>query len=174
MRQLALKPQDVVTAVQLALGRAETAMSFARLGESLVMSASEAHAAVQRGVLCGLVAREFGELQTNRSALMELLVHGIRHVFPPIFGPVARGVRTGAYVQALAEHFPKDDGALIVWPDPEGLDRGVSLCPLYPTVPVAARRDPRLHEALALVDAVRAGNARERELAIGLLQEKFR
>lgn len=174
MRQLALKPQDVVTAVHLAVNRAQPARSFARLGESLVMSASEAHASVQRGVVCGLLTREFGELQANRSALMELLVHGIRYVFPPIFGSVVRGLRTGAYVQPLAAHFPNENGTVIVWPDPDGPDRGMSLCPLYPTVPVAARHDPSLHEALALVDAVRAGSARERELAIHFLQEQFR
>lgn len=174
MRQAALKPQDVVTAVRLALGRAEDTMSYARLGESLAMSASEAHASVQRGVLCGLVVREFGELHANRTALFELLVHGLRYVFPPIFGPMVRGLRTSAYVGTLADHFPKEEGNLIVWPDDEGPDRGLSLCPLYPAVPIAAKRDPRLHESLALVDAVRSGSARERELAINLLQESFR
>lgn len=161
-------------AVRIALSRAEPAMSFARLGESLAISASEAHACVQRGAVCGLVTRESGELLANRSALMELLVHGIRYVFPPVFGSMVLGVRTGAYVQPLADHFPQEQGTVIVWPDPEGADRGISLCPLYPTVPVAARRDPRLHEALALVDAIRAGSARERELAIKLLPEHFR
>lgn len=174
MRQLALKPQDVVTAVRLAVGRTEQALSFARLGDALAISASEAHASVQRGIVCGLVTKEFGELRANRAALMELLVHGIRYVFPPIFGTVVRGMRTSAYVGALATHFPQEDGSLIVWPDPEGTDRGVSLCPLYPTVPVAARRDQKLHEALALVDAVRAGSARERELATTLLQDCLR
>jgi hypothetical protein len=49
--------------------------------------------------------------------------------------------------------------------------RGVSLLPLYPTVPQASRNDPRLHDALALVDALRAGAAREREMARELFKE---
>jgi hypothetical protein len=39
------------------------------------------------------------------------------------------------------------------------------LKPLHPAVPDAARRDNRLWELLALVDAIRIGNARERNLA---------
>jgi DNA-binding NarL/FixJ family response regulator len=39
------------------------------------------------------------------------------------------------------------------------------LAPLYPSVPSAARRDARLYELLVLVDAIRAGQAREREIA---------
>jgi hypothetical protein len=46
-----------------------------------------------------------------------------------------------------------------------------SLPPLYPTVPQASRNDPRLHDALALVDALRAGAAREREMARELFKE---
>jgi hypothetical protein len=52
-----------------------------------------------------------------------------------------------------------------IWPDPEGTVRGEGLAPLYRSAPRAALRDPRLYEWLALVDAVRAGRARERKLA---------
>ena len=37
--------------------------------------------------------------------------------------------------------------------------------PLYPSVPAAAAEDPRLHELLALADALRVGRARERSMA---------
>ena len=52
-----------------------------------------------------------------------------------------------------------------MWPSPDGEHRGVSLEPLYRTVPIAARRDARLYEILALVDAIRDGRAREKRLA---------
>lgn len=173
-RQPTLKPQDVITVVRLSLSQDESSTwSFVRLGEALALSPSEAHGSVQRGITCGLISREFDELQTNRVALMDFLVHGIRYVFPPLFGPIVQGVRTTAYVRPLSDYFPMDVTTMVVWPDPEGSDRGISLCPLYPTVPLAARRDQRLHEALALVDAIRAGSARERELGIKLLQEYF-
>jgi hypothetical protein len=40
------------------------------------------------------------------------------------------------------------------------------LAPLYKSVPYAAKRDLKLYALLALVDAVRDGRARERNLAI--------
>ena len=61
----------------------------------------------------------------------------------------------------------------VVWADPEGKVRGEALEPLYPSVPRAARADEALYELLALVDAVRAGRARERELAVAALRKRL-
>jgi hypothetical protein len=53
-----------------------------------------------------------------------------------------------------------------VWPSAtKDRTRGRMLAPLYRTVPLAVAEDPALHEYLALVDALRAGRARERALA---------
>ena len=52
-----------------------------------------------------------------------------------------------------------------VWSDPEGEVRGESFSPLYKSVPKAARNDKKLYKLLALVDAIRGGRAREREMA---------
>ena len=41
----------------------------------------------------------------------------------------------------------------------------ITLEPLYASVPGAARRNPALYDLLALVDALRIGRARERNLA---------
>lgn len=41
-----------------------------------------------------------------------------------------------------------------VWPDPDGGEvRGATLEPLHKVAPKAARKDPALHELLALIDA---------------------
>jgi hypothetical protein len=118
-----------------------------------------------------LVERESGELVVNRAALQDFVVHGLRFVFPAVMGPVTRGMPTGAAAPILRGRFGEVDALPMVWPDPEGEVRGVSLLPLYPTVPQASRNDPRLHDALALVDALRAGAAREREMARELFKE---
>jgi hypothetical protein len=44
--------------------------------------------------------------------------------------------------------------------------RGHSIIPLYPSVPEAALKDEKLHELLALTDALRVGRAREKEIAV--------
>ncbi len=51
--------------------------------------------------------------------------------------------------------------------------RGLALRPLHPAVPAAARRDPALAERLALVDALRVGDARIRGLAADLLGDRL-
>jgi hypothetical protein len=74
--------------------------------------------------------------------------------------PSVRGPLTLFWEQAQTQ---------IVWSHPEGEVWGEGLEPLYPSIIEAARRDPKLHEYLALVDALRIGRARERKLAIELL-----
>jgi len=61
-----------------------------------------------------------------------------------------------------------------VWPDADGEVRGLTLEPLHRAAPRAARRDPMLHELLALIDALRDGGARERQLAEKELSARLR
>jgi len=51
--------------------------------------------------------------------------------------------------------------------------RGIALIPLYPSVPAAALRSPALYENLALFNAIRAGNVRERVLAQQLFEDRL-
>jgi len=60
-----------------------------------------------------------------------------------------------------------------VWPHPMGEVRGYAFSPLYKTVPGAAALDGRLYELLALVDAIRDGQAREAALAVRELQQRL-
>jgi hypothetical protein len=60
-----------------------------------------------------------------------------------------------------------------VWPHPDGTKRGPGLLPLYESLPLAAKEDPQLYELLVLFDALRGGQARERELAKRLLEERL-
>lgn len=51
--------------------------------------------------------------------------------------------------------------------------RGESFSPLYKSVPVAAKNDPKLYELLVLVDALRGGRARERDVARKELKQRL-
>ena len=61
-----------------------------------------------------------------------------------------------------------------VWPDAEGGVRGVTLEPLHRAAPKAARKDPTLYEILALIDALRDGRVRERQIAERELSARLR
>lgn len=163
-KQPSLKPQDLFIVLKVSV--LTTGFStFANLGRDLLISASEIHAGVQRATLSRLLEKEHGSLEVNRAALREFLVHGVQYAFPAVIGPVARGLPTGVSAPPLRNSFAQVDHLPLVWPDPLGEVRGKSLCPLYSTVPAACRADPALYELLAVVDALRGGAARERELA---------
>ena len=162
---MVLKPQDIVVLLKLAvLGK--DAWTYQRLAVELSISQSEAHAAVRRSVAAGLmndVATAAG--RPIKAALLEFLIHGAKYAYPPERGALTRGLPTGYAAPPLNKHVVAAGEPVPVWPDAEGPVRGYALAPLFSSVPAAAKRDPKLYELLALVDAVRDGRARERELA---------
>jgi hypothetical protein len=163
-KQPILKPQDLLVALKLAVAN-RNGLTFGDLAYSLHISTSEVHAATKRAELSRLVGRDDTGLIAFRSSIMEFLIHGVRYSFPAVHGGIVRGMPTGFAGPTLSTHFRTDTQILQVWPDPEGTERGVAFQPLYPTVPKAARLDSELYDILTLVDAVRGGAARERELA---------
>jgi len=165
-----LKPQDILVTLHLAEPLDEDERTFPRLAAALGISASEAHAAVRRAALSGLVDLETRTVR--KAALLEFLIHGLRYVFPPEWKGITRGVPTSYAADPLRRQFSQGD-LPPVWPHPEGTVRGEGLVPLYPSIPMAALRDPKLHEWLALVDAVRAGRARERQLATKEIERRL-
>jgi len=160
-----LKLQDVVILLKLvALG--PQPWTYQRLAVELSISQSEAHAGVKRAVAARLMSNAgSGDGRPILPALEEFLLHGVRYAYPPERGELARGMPTGYAAPPLNAVIVQPDEPPPVWPYAEGSVRGYSLSPLYPTVPAAAARDPKLYELLALVDALRDGRARERNLA---------
>lgn len=165
-----IKPQDFVVAIRLAIPRS-IAWTYPDLASALCMSASEAHGAVKRAAKSGLVDER--TRTPRKSALLEFLVHAVRYLVPPVWTGVSRGVPTSYAVPPLNALLVPGDDLPPVWPHPEGTTRGQGLVPVYRSVPDAALKDPTLHEWLALVDAIRSGRARERELAARILRERL-
>jgi hypothetical protein len=92
----------------------------------------------------------------------------VKYAFPVQRGGPTRGIPTAEAAPPLNQYFPESFSLPPVWPsanDDERSTRGIEFSPLYKNV-VAASRDPKLYELLALVDAIREGRAREREIAI--------
>ncbi len=101
----------------------------------------------------------------NKAALEEFLIHGLKYAFPPERGELTRGMPTAHAAEPLKSRISAGDDPPPVWPFAEGKSRGYSFAPLYKTVPQAALRDRYLYEVLALIDAIRDGRARERQIA---------
>jgi DNA-binding Lrp family transcriptional regulator len=162
------KSLDVVVLLKLLLERHKR--PYAQVAKELAVSASEVHASVQRGILAGLI-----DPLTRiplRKPLEDYLLYGVRYAFPAPPGPIARGIPTAYAAPPLAEKISSDE-LPPVWPDPNGTVRGYSVEPLYSSVPAAAKSDSKLYELIALVDALRIGRARERNLAGEALKERI-
>lgn len=163
-RQPVLRPQDLVVLLKIAVTPA-LRFTYASLADDLGMSASEVHGSIVRAQLARLAANADGSPQVARPALTEFVLHGAMYSFPPISGPVVRGMPTAYAGPDLRDEFVLGDQLAPVWPGPTGSIRGTALYPLYPSVPHAAERDKNLYRALSLFDAIRVGAARERGLA---------
>ena len=168
-----LKPQDVFVLIKL-ISIYPHEWAYNTLAVDLGMSPSEVHAAVKRAVKAGLANQGESQIKPNISRLEEFLVHGIQYVFVPDRGELTRGMPTAFAAKPLLGKIVMPDEPAPVWPDPEGPERGQAFSPLYKSVPKAAQKDAILYEYLVIVDAIRGGRARERELAIKELTMRFR
>ncbi|WP_296619994.1 hypothetical protein [Marivirga sp.] len=114
----------------------------------------------------------FGEeKEVMRQGFLDFLTYGVRYAFPQQPGPIVRGVPTAHSAEPLAGQINSDEP--YVWPSAFGKVRGHGIAPLYPKAVDAALQDPQLHEVLSLIDALRVGRARERNLALEELKKRI-
>ena len=167
-----LKPQDILVLLKLVAIESDE-WAYNQIAIELAMSPSEVHAAIKRAVAAGLAVNDGSGIRPNRRNLYEFLVHGLRYVFVPEIGQMSRGIRTAYAGPPLDQIIIPNQEPQPVWPHAEGQDRGLGFSPLYKSAPEAALRDQKLYELLVLVDAIRWGRARERELAIQELNKRL-
>jgi len=164
-----MRPQDIVVLLKIvALG--ETPWRMTDLATALAISQSEVSESLNRNRIAGLI--DGAKRGVHRAALLEFLLYGLKYVFPEQPGPIVKGQPTAHSASPLSGKIV-GSAEPFVWPDPDGSVRGQSIEPLYITVPKAVRRDPKLYELLALVDAVRVGKVRERKLAQSELKKRL-
>ena len=137
------------------------------------ISKSEVSQALKRNYFAGLAKpdRKSGLPKANFKALLEFVVHGLRYVFPVKPAELTRGIATGLAAPVLQGHIMTAGELAPVWPDANGKSKGQAIAPLFKSVPFAVRKDPQLYEYLALADAIRIGQTRERALASEFLEK---
>ena len=145
--------------------------TYSTLAKRLYISDSQAHGAVQRAVGARLL--DGTSRHVRNSGVLEFLEHGIRYAFPVEPGPFTRGVPTAASAPPLDTLLRRDSTGELVWPDVDGTMMGQSVSPLHSGVPAVAITYPSLHQLLALVDSLRLGGARERDLAVRELRNRL-
>ncbi len=173
MRQTSLKPQDVVIAIKLALDRDER-WTYARLAQDLVLTASQVFEGAKRCELAGLTTRQDDQLIVRIRELTDFVFYGVRFAFPAALGEISRGMPTASGGPYLSTLLVASTEGPPVWPFAAGQARGPAVTPFYPALPAAALRDAKFYNVLTLVDAVRIGGARDRELATNQLRKELK
>ena len=145
------------------------------LALSTDISKSQVNLALRRCFDVGLAKRDrhSGLPRVHTKALLEFIVYGLKYVFPTKLGAVTRGITTSLAAPVLEGKLISTGDLLPVWPDAQGKTKGQTVEPLFKSVTYAVRRDVELYALLALVDAVRIGQPRERNLATDLLAERL-
>ena len=167
-QQSTMKPQDIVLLLKIISLKNDT-WNQKPIAEALGLSQSEISESVARSRFAGLL--DPAGKNVMKVALLEFLQYGIRYVFPQKPGPIVRGVPTAHSAAPLKAEISSSED--YVWPYGKGKVRGHGITPLYSSVPEAVLKDPDLHKLLALVDALRVGRAREKDLAIIHLKQLF-
>jgi hypothetical protein len=171
-KQTTLKPQDLLVALKVCVN-SDREFLLSTLGEELQMVISAVHGSIRRCEQAQLLSRASGSIRAVRPYLAEFVIHGARFAFPGMQGSMTRGMATSIAGPSLRQHFDLSNAILPVWPDAQGDTRGPSLTPLHHTTVAASRLDEKLFDVLTMLDALRIGAARERELASTMLLERL-
>ena len=164
-----MKEQDLVILLKKLTTKGSD-LSIRKLAEELGMSASSVSESLERSKQAQLVDRN--KKRVNILGLQEFLIHGVAYVFPAQTGRIGRGIPTYVSASPLKEQLAANADTY-VWHHVRGTARGQQIEPLYPSVPEAALRDEELYEWLVIVDALRMGRAREKEIAINELNKRI-
>lgn len=111
--------------------------------------------------------------KVNTKLLFDFIVHGVPFVFHTRYGQLTRGIGTCFAAPVLERHLFSAGDFIPVWPYARGKTMGLTVEPLFKTAVVAARKDPEMYALLALVDAIRLGQPRERNLAVEHLSKRL-
>jgi hypothetical protein len=164
-----LKGEDVVVLLKLAGGPAD--WTVRSLESEIGIPRSVIHRSIRR--LADARLLDAASRRINVAHAEEFLIHGAKYVFPAVLGGETRGIPTAWAAPPLAARLAPLSDLPPVWPDPRGETRGIALEPLHDSAAEIARRDPALAGRLALIDAIRLGDARIRGLAAKLLHERL-
>lgn len=147
--------------------------SVRALADATGISKSQVNLAMQRCFEVGLLqkGRQAGPLRVNVKELRNLIVHAVRYMFPIKLGPITRGITTTLAAPLFEGKLLSAGDFVPVWSDAHGKTKGQAVEPLFKSVSFAVKQDPDFYALLALVDSIRIGQARERKLAIEMLDE---
>ena len=167
-QQPVMRPLDIIVLLKI-IAYGKKSWSQLTMADELFMSQSEISQSLARSKYSGLLQMEGKKV--FKINFMEFLQYGIKYVFPQQPGAIVRGVPTAHSAPPLNALIQSEEK--YVWPSGKGIARGQSIVPLFSSVIDAVKIDPFFYELLALVDTLRVGRTREREIAIKELKKRI-
>jgi len=163
-----MRPHDIVVLIKIAAKKKQQ-WFMKDLSIELGISTSEISESLNRSVIAGLIS--FDKKKLLRLNILDFLIYGLRFVYPEQPGALVRGIVTAHSAEPLNKVIISQEP--YVWPYGDGDIRGQAITPLHANVPSAALKDKQFYILMALVDALRVGRAREKELAINELKQQL-
>lgn len=122
------------------------------------------HRALKRAEEAGLYRST--AKQVNRANFEELMAHAARFIAPAALGELTRGTPAAWAAKPISARIRlQGDEPPPVWPNVNGAVRGQALRPLHPAAVSASQENPALADLLAIIDSLRAGDTRVRQVA---------
>ncbi|MDY6787590.1 MAG: hypothetical protein SVK54_05640 [candidate division WOR-3 bacterium] len=156
-----MKSQDILIALKI-IERDSEDWRIIDIAYNLKISQSEVHEGINRLHDSEIMHRRKHIVKNN---LAEFIIHGLKYCFPAIPGMKSRGIPTSHSSEFLSNIVRDKDQDTVVWPYENGKSSGVSIPPLYSSVPYFVLENPFMYEYLCYIDAIRIGRKREREYA---------
>lgn len=170
-----IKPQDIVVLAKLIAHLDNNEWSQNSIANELCLSPSQVNSAFKRLVIAGLLTPYSPPAKPTPiiQACEEFFIHGLKYVLPAKLGEIVRGIPTSYAAPSFQGEISFGSDAIPVWPYGKGNERGVALKPLYSSVPESIQEhpDPLFYDLLSLLDAIRSGRAREKQIASRILSE---
>lgn len=171
-----LKSQDCLVLLKF-LANPNKVWSQRQLSKALCISLAEVNAGIKRLIEARLLRKdkEF-QFVPNLSGAEEFLIIGLKYLFPARLGEYTRGTPTAYAAPLFSKEIVLGDDPIPVWPYALGEKQGVALDPIHPSVPKSLHENPdeSFYELLVLVDTIRIGRARERNMAIKMLKDRLK
>lgn len=163
-----MRPQDIVILLKIVIID-NANWQLKDLANSLFISNSEVSESLERSRYAGII--DFEKRNVYREALLDFLIYGMKYVFPARAGILTRGVPT-AHSHPYMQTFFSSEQAY-VWPSASGEVIGQAIEPFYVNQIKAIQEDEELYRLLALMDVIRVGKLREKEIAVKELKNSL-
>ncbi|MCK5536484.1 MAG: hypothetical protein KAI79_06635 [Bacteroidales bacterium] len=164
-----MRPQDIAILLKIITLKG-TKWNSIELASALKISPSEISEALNRCRVAKLIDTKKRKVYIN--SFKEFLIYGLKYVFPVEPGAIVRGIPTAHSAYPINKYIASSK-EIYVWSYLAGTHRGQAIKPLYKTLPVVASKDNKLYELLVIIDAIRIGRVREREIAIKELEKRL-